>query len=266
MIRLQVSEIVRLVPRDRQTLLFSATMTEEVKELAALSLQRPVRLAADPMHSMPSKLAQEVVRVKVQLGLLPTSLNTARCAVSIHAPCPSTFKSDSMQDAHIKEAVLLALCSRNFGTGRTIVFFQTKQHAHRAKLLFGLCQLSIAGELHGNMTQASRLESLDKFRKASAGSNEPAATAPHPRQIEALMVYLPSRGKWLSSLPQMLQPEVSTSWEFRLSSTLMHPQRWPAIFTGLAAQHEQVGLRGHIDHYAVGLQLCCMSHTLVPCL
>ena len=64
-----------------------------------------------------------------------------------------------------KEAVLLALCSRSFCSGRTIVFFRTKHQAHRVKMLFGLAGLPPAAELHGNMTQAARLESLDCFRK-----------------------------------------------------------------------------------------------------
>ena len=72
-----------------------------------------------------------------------------------------------MQGSRIgdKEAVLVALCSRAFRAGRTIVFFRTKQRAHRAKILFGLAGLPPAAELHGNMSQAARLESLDKFRK-----------------------------------------------------------------------------------------------------
>ena len=35
----------------------------------------------------------------------------------------------------------------------------------RLKMLFGLAGLPAAGELHGDMTQAARLESLDSFRK-----------------------------------------------------------------------------------------------------
>ena len=40
----------------------------------------------------------------------------------------------------------MALCSRSFSAGRTIVFFRTKQGAHRAKILFGLCGLPPAGD------------------------------------------------------------------------------------------------------------------------
>ena len=64
-----------------------------------------------------------------------------------------------------KEAMLLALCSKSFAGGRTIVFFRTKARAHRAKLVFGLAGLGAAAELHGDMTQTARLASLDAFRK-----------------------------------------------------------------------------------------------------
>lgn len=64
-----------------------------------------------------------------------------------------------------KEAMLLALCSKAYAGGRTIVFFRTKARAHRAKLMFGLAALGAAAELHGDMTQPARLASLESFRK-----------------------------------------------------------------------------------------------------
>eukprot|EP00873_Tetraselmis_striata_P038687 jgi/Tetstr1/458951/TSEL_004422.t1 len=135
----EVKEIVRMAPAKRQTLLFSATMTEEVKRLAALSLRQPIRLAADTVGAAPKQLRQEVVRLKGTNG-----------------------------EAEAKEAVLLAICSRSFVAGHTIVFAKTKQRAHRLKILFGLAQLPHAVELHGNMTQAARLQSLEKFRSGEA--------------------------------------------------------------------------------------------------
>ena len=41
-------------------------MTEEVRDLAALSLQRPVRLAADAAGAAPKTLQQEIIRLKVR--------------------------------------------------------------------------------------------------------------------------------------------------------------------------------------------------------
>mmetsp|Transcript_5217 Transcript_5217/g.14596 ORF Transcript_5217/g.14596 Transcript_5217/m.14596 type:complete len:468 (-) Transcript_5217:84-1487(-) len=133
----QVAEVVRTAPAKRQTLLFSATMTTEVKKLAALSLRKPVRLAADAVGLAPKQLRQEIVRLK---GAQVES----------------------------KEAMLLAICARSFIRGHTIIFAKTKQRAHRIKIVFGLAELPAAVELHGNMTQAQRLESLESFRKGEA--------------------------------------------------------------------------------------------------
>ena len=52
---------VRLSPKRRQTMLFSATMTDEVKELAKLSLNKPLRLSADPSARRPPGLTEEYV-------------------------------------------------------------------------------------------------------------------------------------------------------------------------------------------------------------
>lgn len=54
-----------MAPRERQTMLFSATMTEDVEQLVRVSLRRPVRLAADVRDTAPAQLAQEIVRLKV---------------------------------------------------------------------------------------------------------------------------------------------------------------------------------------------------------
>ena len=64
-----------------------------------------------------------------------------------------------------KEAVLLSLASRAFAGGSTIIFFATKQATHRMHLLFRLCGLAASAELHGNLTQAQRLQSLELFRQ-----------------------------------------------------------------------------------------------------
>ena len=71
---------MRLAPKKRQTMLFSATMTEEVKSLAALSLQHPVRLAANVKAAAPKLLRQEIIRMKV--GILHTTLPQRICVCS----------------------------------------------------------------------------------------------------------------------------------------------------------------------------------------
>ncbi|KAK3231850.1 hypothetical protein Dsin_003731 [Dipteronia sinensis] len=128
----EIHELVRLCPKRRQTMLFSATMTEQVDELITLSLTRPLRLSADPSAKRPATLTEEVVRIR------------------------------RMREVN-QEAVLLSLCTKTF-TSKVIIFSGTKQAAHRLKILFGLAGLK-ATELHGNLTQAQRLDSLELFRK-----------------------------------------------------------------------------------------------------
>ena len=134
----EILQVVRATPRARQTLLFSATLTAGVNELASLSLRKPVRLAADADGAAPATLAHEVVRLRGAAG-----------------------EAD-------REAVLLALASRSLARGRAIVFFKTKAAAHRAAMLFGLARLPPAAELHGAMTQAARLGALEAFRTGEA--------------------------------------------------------------------------------------------------
>ncbi|TMW99398.1 hypothetical protein EJD97_002647 [Solanum chilense] len=128
----EIRELVRLCPKRRQTMLFSATMTEEVDELINLSLNKPLRLSADPSTKRPATLTEEVVRIR------------------------------RMREGN-HEAVLLALCTKTF-TSKVIVFSGTKQAAHRLKIIFGLLGFK-AAELHGNLTQAQRLDALELFRR-----------------------------------------------------------------------------------------------------
>ncbi|KAL6511873.1 DEAD-box ATP-dependent RNA helicase 28 [Orobanche gracilis] len=123
---------VKLCPKRRQTMLFSATITEKIDELVKLSLNKPLRLSADPSTKRPAALTEEVVRLR------------------------RTLEGN-------QEAVLLALCSKTF-TSRVIIFSGTKKAAHRLKILFGLAGFK-ATEVHADLTQAQRLDALELFRK-----------------------------------------------------------------------------------------------------
>ncbi|KAI6659364.1 ATP-dependent RNA helicase DDX27 [Oopsacas minuta] len=129
---LELQEILRLCPKHRQTLLFSATMTDQVEKLAKLSLQKPVRLFVDKNTDVAATLKQEFIRIR----------------------------ADHEND---REAMLYALCKRTF-TSRCLVFLPTKHLAHRLHICFSLLGIN-AAELHGNLTQAQRVESLESFKK-----------------------------------------------------------------------------------------------------
>ncbi|GJQ66047.1 hypothetical protein Trydic_g4135 [Trypoxylus dichotomus] len=127
----QMKEIIKQCSRTRQTLLFSATMTDEVEDLAAVSLTKPVRIFVDSNKEVAFNLRQEFVRIR----------------------------EDREAD---RESILCALVCRTFKT-RCIVFVQTKKQAHRIHILLGLLGVRIA-ELHGNLTQPQRLDALRKFK------------------------------------------------------------------------------------------------------
>ncbi|KAG0303626.1 nucleolar DEAD-box protein required for synthesis of 60S ribosomal subunit [Dissophora globulifera] len=127
----ELTEIIKACPQNRQTMLFSATMTDNVDELIRMSLNRPVRLQIDSSNATAARLIQEFVRIR-------------------------------QHREEDRPAILLALCSRTFKQ-RVIVFFRSKAAAHQMKIIFGLMNLR-AAELHGNLTQEQRLASLEEFR------------------------------------------------------------------------------------------------------
>ncbi|XP_030067300.1 putative ATP-dependent RNA helicase DDX27 [Microcaecilia unicolor] len=127
----QMKEIIRLCSRQRQTMLFSATMTDEVKDLASVSLKNPVRIFVNSNTDVAPFLRQEFVRIR------------------------SNREGD-------REAIVSALLTRTF-PDHVMLFTQTKKQAHRMHILLGLMGLKV-GELHGNLSQTQRLEALRRFK------------------------------------------------------------------------------------------------------
>ncbi|KAJ6160560.1 ATP-dependent RNA helicase drs1 [Penicillium chermesinum] len=127
----ELNEILTTIPKSRQTMLFSATMTDTVDKLIRVGLNRPVRLMVDAKKQTAVTLTQEFVRLR-----------------------------PGREDKRI--GYLLYLCKEIY-TGRVIIFFRQKKEAHRVRIIFGLLGLK-AAELHGSMSQEQRIKSVENFR------------------------------------------------------------------------------------------------------
>ncbi|KAF2740846.1 ATP-dependent RNA helicase-like protein DRS1 [Polyplosphaeria fusca] len=131
----QLNEILTTIPKSRQTMLFSATMTSSVDNLIRVGMNRPVRLLVDAKKQTVSGLLQEFVRLR-----------------------------HGKEDKRL--AYLLQICAKIY-TERVIIFFRQKKEAHRVRVIFALCGLK-ASELHGNMSQEQRIEAVESFRSGKS--------------------------------------------------------------------------------------------------
>ena len=123
--------IVRHVPRQRQTLMFSATMPDSIRRLAAEWLTDPVHVQAAPVATPAEKVEQSVffVEKKQKPGLLASFLQ----------------KTNSR---------------------RTLVFSRTKHGAD--SIVRRLSRSGIqAAAIHGNKSQAARQRVLSQFKSDS---------------------------------------------------------------------------------------------------
>jgi len=127
-----IRKIAALVPKQRQTLLFSATMPSDVAELAASLLRNPERIDVSPQTVTVDEVEQRVM----------------------------------FSDTDGKRRLLLDLLADK-ALERVIVFTRTKHRANRIS-----DQLEIAGipcdALHGNKSQNARQRALERFKRGEA--------------------------------------------------------------------------------------------------
>ncbi|KAF1995698.1 DEAD-domain-containing protein [Amniculicola lignicola CBS 123094] len=131
----QLNEILATIPKSRQTMLFSATMTNSVDKLIRVGMNRPVRLMVDAKKNTVAGLVQEFVRLR-----------------------------QGKEDKRL--AYLMFLCEKVY-SDRVIIFFRQKKEAHRVRVVFALCGMK-ASELHGNMSQEQRIQSVEAFRSGAS--------------------------------------------------------------------------------------------------
>jgi ATP-dependent RNA helicase RhlE len=123
-----IRRILKYLPAQRQTLLFSATMPQEIVRLATSVLRDPVR---------------------VQIGA-----GTAPAAGITQTLCPVP--------EHLKTPLLLALLGET-GVKSALVFARTKRRTER--LARKLAKSGIAAaQIHGDCSQARRVAALEGFR------------------------------------------------------------------------------------------------------
>lgn len=63
---IEVDKILRVIPRERRTLLFSATMTKKVQKLQRASLRDPVKVEVSTKYQTVEKLQQYYVFIPVK--------------------------------------------------------------------------------------------------------------------------------------------------------------------------------------------------------
>lgn len=123
-----LKKIVAAVPRDRQTLLFSATMPKLISDLAQQFLKDPVRVSVTPQATTAERVEQGVIHVSngEKLKLLAAVLETAEA-------------------------------------DRALIFTRTK-HGADAVVRKLLAKGLDARAIHGNKSQPQRLKALEAFK------------------------------------------------------------------------------------------------------
>lgn len=126
-----VKRVMMKLPDERQTLLFSATMPDDIDKLARRFLTDPVRVEVTPPATTVEKIDQ------------------------------SLFHVDKVN----KRKLLLHLLE-NPACERTLVFSRTKHGANKIAETLEKAGIAAAA-IHGNKSQGARVRALDGFKKGS---------------------------------------------------------------------------------------------------
>jgi len=154
-----VRRIAKLVPKDRQTALFTATFTPKVEALAREFVNNPVKISVSPDRPVLDKIEQQVchVRQENKLALLEVFLRRQK-----REERPST-----------------------------IVFCRTKYAAEKLSRKINRNGFQ-SDSIHGDKTQRAREVALDKFRKGKVSTliaTDVAARGLEVRDISLVINY-----------------------------------------------------------------------------
>lgn len=86
----EVDKILKVIPRDRRTYLFSATMTKKVKKLQRACLQEPVKVEVSTKYQTVEKLQQYYV-------FIPVKFKVSKGIFILNALCHLKWLSDGTQ-------------------------------------------------------------------------------------------------------------------------------------------------------------------------
>ena len=124
-----LKRVVKIIPQDRQTLFFSATMPKTIRQLADKFCTRPVEISVTPVSSTAERVSQAV-----------------------------TFVNQKEKQA------LLTLFYQHEPIDLSLVFSRTKHGCDRIVRRLKAAGIEAAA-IHGNKSQAQRTKALDAFRR-----------------------------------------------------------------------------------------------------
>ncbi|XP_055638465.1 ATP-dependent RNA helicase DDX47 [Toxorhynchites rutilus septentrionalis] len=127
----ELEKILKVIPRERRTFLFSATMTKKVRKLERASLKDPVKVEVSSKYQTVEKLLQYYVFI------------------------PAKFKD-----------VYLVHILNELAGNSCMIFCSTCNNTVRTALLLRALGLA-AVPLHGQMSQNKRIAALSKFKSQS---------------------------------------------------------------------------------------------------
>ncbi len=128
-----IRKIMQRLPKDRQTLLFSATFSPDIRQLAVKLLNKPVEISV-AANGKPAEGIDQVVY-----------------------PCEQSRKR-----------ALLSSCIRQENWHQVLVFTRTKHGANRLGKQLETDGLGV-GVIHGNKSQAARKRALQAFKDGEVG-------------------------------------------------------------------------------------------------